>query len=149
MCVCVCVCVCMCVCVRACVCVCVCVCVCARVRVHECLQPAHICQSNMETRILSERAPIVTASLEINLFLNCGNPCTQSCAAWSSELSVRASPWPRIFYFVSFYSATLKHTFTCPLVRWAGGPNHLRQTANRVRGSSRRTAALQQHHTST
>ena len=33
--------------------------------------------------------------------------------------------------------------FTCPLVRWAGGPNHLRQTANRVRGSSRRTAALQ------
>jgi hypothetical protein len=27
-------------------------------------------------------------------------------------------------------------------------PNHLRHTANRVRGSSRRTAALQQHHTS-
>ena len=31
----------------------------------------------------------------------------------------------------------------------AGGPNHLRQTANQVWGSSRRTAALQQHHTST
>ena len=78
MCVCVCVCVCACVCayvracmpvcVRACVfvCVCVCVCVCARVRVHACLQPAHICQSNMETRILSEHAPIVIASLNIN-----------------------------------------------------------------------------------
>ena len=63
-CVCVCVCVrayvraCMSVCVRACVCVCVhaCVRVCARVRVHACLQPAHICQSNMETRILRTRS---------------------------------------------------------------------------------------------
>ena len=48
------------------------------------------------------------------------------------------------YIFKSFYSATLRHIFTCPLVRWAGGRNHLRQTANRVRGSSRRTAALQQ-----
>jgi len=49
-------------CMRACVrvCVCVFVCVCA------CLQPAHISQSNMETRILSEHAPIVIASLNIN-----------------------------------------------------------------------------------
>ena len=55
---CVCVCACVCVCVRACVCVrvcmcvwvCVCGCVCARVREQACLQPAHICQSNMETR---------------------------------------------------------------------------------------------------
>ena len=62
---------CVCVCVRVCVCMCVCmcVCVCARVRVHACLQPAHICQSNMETRILSEHAPIVIASLNINLLL--------------------------------------------------------------------------------
>ena len=44
--------------------------------------------------------------------------------------------------YIILNSATLKHIFTCPL---AGGPNHLRQTANRVRGSSRRTAALQQH----
>jgi len=101
-CMCVCVFVCVCVCVRACVhacvracvfvfvCVCVCVCacmrvcVCVRVRVHACLQPAHICQSNMETRILSEHAPIVIASLNIIIFypcnLNCGNPFTQSCA---------------------------------------------------------------------
>jgi len=74
MCMCVCVCVCVCVrvrmcvracmpvCVRACLCVCVCVrvrvcvCVCVRVRVHACLQPAHICQSNMETRILRTRS---------------------------------------------------------------------------------------------
>jgi len=64
------VCVCVFVCVCVCVCACVrvmraCVCVCARVRVHARLQPAHICQSNMETRILSEHAPIVTASLNI------------------------------------------------------------------------------------
>ena len=81
MCVCVCVCVCACVCayvracmpvcVRACVfvCVCVCVCVCARVRVHACLQPAHICQSNMETRILSEHAPIIITSSPLQLEL--------------------------------------------------------------------------------
>jgi len=79
-CVCACVCVCLRVCVRVCVCVrvrvcvrayvrmcervclcacvraCLCVCVCARVRVHACLQPAHICQSNMETRILRTRS---------------------------------------------------------------------------------------------
>jgi len=42
--------------VCVCVCVCVFVCVCARVRVHACLQPAHICQSNMETRILRTRS---------------------------------------------------------------------------------------------
>ena len=61
---CVCVCACVCVCVRACVCVrvcmcvwvCVCGCVCARVREQACLQPAHICQSNMETRILRTRS---------------------------------------------------------------------------------------------
>jgi len=87
-CVCVCVRVCVCACVCACVCVCVCVCVrvcvCACVRVHACLQPAHICQSNMETCIFSEHAPIVIASLNIKFLnpcnLNCGNPCTQSCA---------------------------------------------------------------------
>jgi len=61
-CVCVCACVCVCVhvcvrvCVRVCVYVCLCVCVCARVRVHACLQPSHICQSNMETRILRTRS---------------------------------------------------------------------------------------------
>ena len=60
--------VCVCACVRACVCVCVCVCVCECVsvcvrvcvcvcaRVHASLQPAHICQSNMETRILRTRS---------------------------------------------------------------------------------------------
>ena len=68
----VCVCVCLCVCVLCvCVCwgtcmrrrdeaadqsVCVCVCVCVCARVHACLQPAHICQSNMETRILRTRS---------------------------------------------------------------------------------------------
>jgi len=67
--VCVFVCMCVCVCLCVCVCVCACMCVCARVRVHACLQPAHICQSNMETRILSEHAPIVIASLNINLLL--------------------------------------------------------------------------------
>jgi len=46
------------------VCVCVYVCVCVCVRVHACLQPAHICQSNMD-RILSEHAPIVIATLNI------------------------------------------------------------------------------------
>ena len=71
MCVCVCVCVCVRACMRLCVCVCLCVracvracvCVCVRVRVHASHQPAHICQSNMETRILSEHAPIAVASL--------------------------------------------------------------------------------------
>jgi len=74
---CVCVCVCVHACVRACLCVCACVCVyvCVRLgaparhactRVQACLEPAHICQSNMETRILSEHAPIVLASLNIN-----------------------------------------------------------------------------------
>jgi len=59
-CVCMCVCVrvclrvCVCACVRVCVCVWVCVCVCARV--HASLQPAHICQSNMETRIFRTRS---------------------------------------------------------------------------------------------
>jgi hypothetical protein len=43
-------------CMRACLCVCMCACVCARVRVHACLEPAHICQSNMETRILRTRS---------------------------------------------------------------------------------------------
>jgi len=56
-------------CARVCVCACVCVCVCVLcVRVHACLQPAHICQSNMATCILSEHAPIVIASLNINFF---------------------------------------------------------------------------------
>ena len=45
--------------------------------------------------------------------------------------------------FLIILQRYLRHIFTCPLVRWAGGPNHLSQTANRVRGSSRRTAALQ------
>jgi len=82
-CLCVCMSVCLCVCVHACVCACVCMCVC--VRVHECLQPALICQSNMETRILSEHAPIVIASLNISSFkvlsnFNCGNPCLHGAA---------------------------------------------------------------------
>jgi len=106
LCMCVCVCVrvcvrvCVCMCVRVCVhvCVCVCVCVCARVRVHACLQPAHICQSNMETRILSEHAPIVIASLKLNFKvpcnLNCGNPCTQSCACMEQRTIRPASPLP-------------------------------------------------------
>jgi len=93
-CVCACVCVCECVCVRACVCVCACVracvracvCVCVCARVHACLQPAHICQSNLFARILSEHAPIVIASLNIN--------CTQSCACMEQR-TFRASPWPR------------------------------------------------------
>ena len=42
--------------VRACMPACVCVSVCVCVRVHACLQPAHICQSNMETRILRTRS---------------------------------------------------------------------------------------------
>ena len=63
---CVCVCACVYVCVCACVRVCVCACVCARARVQASLQPAHICQSNMETRILSEHAPILIASFNIN-----------------------------------------------------------------------------------
>ena len=113
-CVCVCVCVCayvracmpacvrMCVCVSVSVCLCVCVCVrvCVRVCVHACLQSAHICQSNMETRILSEHAPIVIASLNITFQipcnLNCGNPCTQSCACMEQRTFRPASLWPRI-----------------------------------------------------
>ena len=97
-CVCVCVCVSVCVCVRACVRACVCVCVCARVRVHACLQPAHICQSNMD-RILSEHAPIVIASFNINFKvpcnLNCGTSCIQSCACMEQRTFRPASPWPR------------------------------------------------------
>ena len=87
-------CVCVCVCVYVCVCVCVCagLCVCARVRVHACLQPAHICQSNMATCILSEHAPIVIASLHINVQvpcnLNCGIRAPSRVLAWSSELFV-------------------------------------------------------------
>ena len=42
--------------VRACMPACVCVSVCVCVRVHACLQPAHICRSNMETRILRTRS---------------------------------------------------------------------------------------------
>ena len=82
-CVCVCACVCVCVhvcvrvCVRVCVYVCLCVCVCARVRVHACLQPSSetICQSNMETRIISDHAPIVIASLNIHFKV----PCNMNC----------------------------------------------------------------------
>ena len=62
---------CLCVCECVCVFVCVCVCACARLRVHASLQPAHICQSNMETRILSEHAPIVIASLNIHFLIPC------------------------------------------------------------------------------
>ena len=96
-----CVCVCVRVCVRVCVCVCVyvCVCACVCVRVHACLQPSHICQSNMKTCILSEHASIVIASLNINFKvpcnLNCGNLCTQSCACMEQRTFRPASPWPQ------------------------------------------------------
>ena len=97
----VCVCVYVCVCMRACVRACVCVCVCARVRVQACLQPAHICQSNMETRILSEHAPIVIASLNINFQLPLQlelwkslHPvvCLHGAANFSSRLSSALDP---------------------------------------------------------
>jgi hypothetical protein len=91
---------CVCVCVRVCVCMCVCmcVCVCARVRVHACLQPAHICQSNMETRILrtrSHRHRVIKHKFLIPCNLNCGIPCTQSCACMEQRTFRPASPWPR------------------------------------------------------
>jgi len=80
------------VCVRVCVyvCVCVCVCVCACVCVHA----FNLLTSVSQTWRLasSEHAPIVIASFNI-IFkvpcnLNCGNPCTQSCACMESELFV-------------------------------------------------------------
>ena len=91
---------CVCVCVRVCVCMCVCmcVCVCARVRVHACLQPAHICQSNMETRILrtrSHRHRVIKHKFLVPCNLNCGNRCTQSCACMEQRNFRPASPWPR------------------------------------------------------
>jgi hypothetical protein len=92
--------VCVCACVRMCVCVsvyacvraCVRVCVCVCVRVCACMHAFNLLTSVSQTWRLasSERAPIVIASLNINFYvpcnLNCGNPCTQSCACWSSEL---------------------------------------------------------------
>ena len=91
---------CVCVCVRVCVCMCVCmcVCVCARVRVHACLQPAHICQSNMETRILrtrSHRHRVIKHYFLSPLQLDLCNPCTQSCACMEQRTFRPASPWPR------------------------------------------------------
>ena len=94
----VCVCVYVCVCMRACVRACVCVCVCARVRVQACLQPAHICQSNMETRILrtrSHRHRVIKHKFLVPCNLNCGNRCTQSCACMEQRNFRPASPWPR------------------------------------------------------
>jgi len=91
-CACACVFVCVCVCVCVSVCVCVCVCVRARLRVHASLQPAHICQSNMETRILSEHAPIFIASLNIIFLFACNLNeeirAPSRVLAWSSELFV-------------------------------------------------------------
>jgi hypothetical protein len=81
--------------------VCVCVCVGVGVRVQACLQPAHICQSNMETRILSEHAPIVIASLNINFQLPLQlelwkslHPvvCLHGAANFSSRLSSALDP---------------------------------------------------------
>ena len=118
MCVCVCVCVCACVracvrmCVRECLCACVraCLCVCVRACVRACVRvcvrvcacacmpstSSHLSVKRMETRILSEHASIVIASLNINFCnLNCGNPCTQSCACMEQRNLGRASPWPR------------------------------------------------------
>ena len=100
---CVCACVCACVracvrvCVRVCVCVCVCVCVRARVRVHAFNQLTSVSQT---WRLASpEHAPIVIASFNINFLvpcnLNCGNPCTQSCACMEQRTFRPASPWPR------------------------------------------------------
>jgi len=83
-----------CVCVCVYVCVCLFVCVCSRVRVHACLQPAHISQSNMETRILSEHAPIVIASLNIKILRIVEIRAPSRVLACGSELSAHASPLP-------------------------------------------------------
>ena len=91
---CVCVCVRVRVCVRACVCVsvyacvrvCVRACLCVCVRVCACMHASNLLTSVCQTwtRILSEHAPIVVASLNINFYVPCNlnsrNPCTQSCA---------------------------------------------------------------------
>ena len=81
-------------CVRACVCVCVCVCVCMCVCARVCVHAFNLLTSVSQTWRLasSEHAPIVIASFNI-IFkvpcnLNCGNPCTQSCACMESELFV-------------------------------------------------------------
>jgi hypothetical protein len=89
-------------CVFVCVCVCVvCVCVRARVRVRACLQPAHICQSNMAARTLSEHAPILIASLHINFeltlqlkFWKSVHPvvCLHGAANFLSRLSLAPDP---------------------------------------------------------
>jgi len=90
-----------CVCVCVCVCVCECVCVCARVRVCACMQAFNLLTSVSQTWRLasSEHAPIVIASLNIKFLvpcnLNCGNPCTQSCACMEQRNFRPASPWPR------------------------------------------------------
>ena len=102
-CVCVC-CVCVCACVRACVCVCVCVresvCECVCVRVCACLQPAHICQSNMETRILRTRSHLhrvikhkFSSPLQLELWKSV-HPvvCLHAAANFSSRLSLAPDP---------------------------------------------------------
>ena len=92
--VCACVCVCVCVCVRVCVCVCVCACV------RSCLQPAHICQSNMETRILRTRSHchrvikhkiLSPFQLELWKFVH-PVVCLHGAANFSSRLSLAPDP---------------------------------------------------------
>ena len=86
---------CVCVCLCVCVCVCVCMCVCAYVRAFNLLTSV----SQTWRLASSEHAPIVIASLNINFLvpcnLNCGNPCTQSCACMEQRTFRPASPWPR------------------------------------------------------
>jgi len=117
-CVCVCVCVCMCMCMCVCVCVRVCVracvrmclracvracvrvCVCARVRVHAGLQPAHICQSNMETRIIrtrSHRHRVIKhyffSPLQLELWKSVHSVvCFHGAEKFSSRLSLAPDP---------------------------------------------------------
>jgi hypothetical protein len=73
------------------------VCVCAHVHVHA----FNLLTSVSQTWRLasSEHAPIVIASLNINLKvpcnLICGNPCTQSCACMKQRTYRPVSPWPR------------------------------------------------------
>ena len=89
------------VCVYVCVCECVCECVCARARVCACRHAFNLLTSVSQTWRLasSEHAPIVIASLKIDFLvpcnLNCGNPCTQSCACMEQRTFRPASPWPR------------------------------------------------------
>ena len=82
------------------VCVCVCVCVCARVRVHACVQLAHICQSNLETRILRTRSHrhrvilhkfLSPLQLELWKFVH-PVVCLHGAANFSSRLSLDTDP---------------------------------------------------------